>query len=220
MKAALFVCWRTLVQLHHRGYVFVWANVLWFLLSIPIITGPAAWAGLVRMSRRGYLEPTTGLDDFWQGFRENLTRGIGLALLNALIIGVNLSNLWSYANAPGVLAVALRWVWLLVLFFWLALQLYLWPLYYEMKQPTLLGAMRNAALMILLNPLFTLVIMLVAGAVALLSTGLGAPWLLITGGLLAALGTGAVLDRLIVAGLRPPLPQPAPPEDIRMADIE
>lgn len=209
MLAGLLVGLRTLRHLNQKGHLYIWANLLALGLSLPILTAPAAWAGLVKMSRRAYTQPTASIEDFWEGFRENLRRGIPLALLNILVIGINLFNLLSYAAAPPTLpTLALRWVWIFVLACWFLVQLYLWPLYYEMKTPTILGAMRNAAIMVALNPLFSLGILMIALIVSAFSTLLVAAWALLTLGFLAALGTGAVYDRLVAAGLHDPLPDP------------
>ncbi|MBZ0281918.1 MAG: DUF624 domain-containing protein [Anaerolineae bacterium] len=209
MIAGLRVCWRAIRHLNHKGHIYIWANLLWVGLSLPIITAPAAWAGLVKMSHRAHTQPTASIDDFWEGFRENLKRGAVMALLNVVVIGINLFNLLSYASAPPTLPVLmLRWLWIFILVIWFMGQLFMWPLFYEMKQPSLVGALRNALVMIALNPVFTLGVGLGAGLVMAFSTLLVAAWILLTGSLLAIIGTGAVLDRLVMAGLHAPLSDP------------
>lgn len=207
MADGLRAWWRGLRHLNQRGYIYIWANVLWALLSLPLVTAPAAWAGLVRMSYRAHTRPTADVNDFWEGFKENLGRGAALALLNAVIILVNVTNISAYRSQSGLLVDVLRLVWVLALLIWFTVQFYLWPLFYEMKQPSLRGALRNAAVMFLLNPFFTLGLWLGIAAVLLLSTVLVAPWLLLTGGALAAIATSAVFDRLEAAGLRPRIPE-------------
>ncbi len=204
-------CWRGLRNVNHRGYIYVWGNLLWLMLSLPIVTAPAAWAGLIRLSRTAQTAPSVNLDEFWQGFRDNLRRGFVLGVLNLVVVGINVVNLAAYWTQPGVGATVLRWVWLLALLVWFSIQLYLWPLFYEMKEPTLRGAFRNAAVMVYLNPLFTLGLWLVILPLVILSTFLFAvAWILITGGLLAAIANAAVLDRLEKAGLRQPQPPSVP----------
>jgi len=203
MIAGLGVCWRGLRHLNQRGYIYIWANVLWVLLSLPILTAPAAWAGLNKMSHQAYTQTSADLTDFWDGFRENLKRGFVMAVLNIVIIGVNLSNLTAYQNQSGLIFLALRWIWILLLLFWVTLQFYMWPLFYEMKEPTLRGALRNALVMMMLNPGFTLGLWIGTGLIIVFSTVLVAAWLLLTGGALASIATGAVLDRLASKGLRP-----------------
>jgi uncharacterized membrane protein YesL len=204
--AGLRAVWRGLRHLNHQGYIYIWANVLWVACSLPIITAPAAWAGLVAMSHVAHEGPTATVRDFWDGFRANLRRGLVLALLNALVIVVNVSNLIAYQRQPGVEFMALRLFWLAALLLWFVFQLYLWPLFYEMETPTLVGAARNALVMMVLNPLFTLGLWLGILLIAVVSTVLVASWLLLTGSLIAAIGVTAVRDRLVAGGYKNPSP--------------
>lgn len=192
--------WRGLQHLQHRGYQYIWANVLWIALSLPIITAPAAWAGLIRFSYYAHRQPTVSFDEFWQGFRENLKRGIGIGILNVVIVVVNVANLYAYQNDTSVGVAALRLVWLMALVGWFAIQLYVWALLYAMEQPSLKGAYRNAAVMILLNPLFTLGVWIVCAITALLSSAFPVAWILLTGSALAAIANSSVQDRLRAAG--------------------
>lgn len=202
MAAGLRAVWRGLRHVNQQGYVYIWSNVLWALLSLPVVTAPAAWAGLVKVSHAAHTRPTAEISLFWEGFREHFRHGLVLLVLNVVILVVNISNIASYSRQPGLLWDIGRLVWVLTLIVWFTVQLYLWPLYYEMKQPTLLGALRNAAVMMYLNPLFSLVVLACAALIAFLSTVFFASWVLISGSALAAVGTSAVLDRLEAAGLR------------------
>jgi len=202
MIAGLGAWWRGLRHLEHRGYIYIWANVLWVLLSLPILTAPAAWAGLIRLSHAAHTGPTADIRDFWDGFRENLKRGAVLAVLNLAVVVVNVTNLLAYREQTGLVAASLRIAWMLILALWFGVQFYMWPLFYEMREPSVRGAMRNAAVMILLNPGFTMGLWLGVALILVASTVLVAAWLLLTGGALAAIATSAVLDRLEAAGLR------------------
>jgi uncharacterized membrane protein YesL len=208
MINALRTWWRGLRHLNHRGYVYIWANIVWFLLSLPIITAPAAWAGLINLSRKAYTQPTADLRDFWEGFRENLGRGAVMAAASVLFIGINIVNLLAYRDQNTPAALILRGVWLLALVAWAAVQMYFWPLLYELQQPSLPGALRNAAVMALLNPIYTLTLLVGIVLVAVVSAVLVAAWPLLTGGLLASVITCAVFDRLAAAGLREPIRDP------------
>ena len=200
MRAAAIAWWRAVRHLNHRGYVYIWANVLWVALSLPLITAPAAWAGLARLSYLSSRQPGVTLDEFWQGFRENLKRGAALAIINVLVIVVNVVNLLGFRNAGGLAFDGLRVFWLLVVIIWFGIQLYVWPLFYAMERPSLPGAFKNAALMVILNPLFTLTAWFIAAVVIVVSTLLPAAWILLTGALLAAAANGLVADRLQAAG--------------------
>ena len=213
MLAGLRAGWRAMLHLNQRGHKYIWGNLLWVALSIPIVTAPAAWMAFVRLGYSLHRDPGTTMDEFWAGFRKNWRRGIVLALINAVILIVNISNLLSYWYTPGVVAMFLRVTWLIVLVGWFALQLYAYPLFFALEKPTLVAAFRNAAVMILLNPLFTAGVLLCAALILVLSMALPPAWILLTGAALCALANTAVQDRLRAAGLEktpPPDPDDVP----------
>lgn len=201
MVAGIRAGLRGLAHLWRRSYLYVWANLFWALLTLLVITAPAAWAGLARLGYVAHREPLVSLDDFWQGFRQTWKMGILLALINALFIFITVSNLMSYASQTGVGFVTLRIVWLGSLLLWLICQYFAWVFYFAMKQPTFVGALRNAAVMMLRNPLFTLGVLLILFLLMTVSTILPAAWILIGGSGMACIANSAVQDRLREAGL-------------------
>jgi len=207
MLAGVRAAGRGLRHFNHRGYIYIWANVLWVVLSLPIITAPAAWAALVKMSFLAQTTPSADVSDMWEAFRAYWRQGVLLGVANIVVVGMTAYNLAFYAADEGGGFTLLRGLWVVILAAWLVVQLYLWPLFFAMKQPALGGAMRNAAVMVLLNPGFTLGLWLVVALLVAVSSAFFVPWLLLTGGALACVATAAVLDRLESAGIRErPLP--------------
>lgn len=213
MIAGFRAVWRGVRHLNHQGYVYVWANLLWLALSLPILTAPAAWLGLNRLAYNAVRNPTAEFNDLWQGFKDYWRRGIVLALINIVFIAVTITNLIGFRDAPGLGFAALRFVWIAVLIIWLTIQAYALALFHGLEQPTLVAAFRNGAVMFILNPLFSLVVMLCVAVIAIISTLLPAAWLLLTGSALAAILNVAVYDRLIAAGVQPPPPPTDEPAD-------
>ena len=204
MIAGLRAGLRGLAHLWRRSYLYVWANLFWALLTLLVITAPAAFAGLIRLGYVAHREPLVSLDDFWQGFRATWKLGILLAIINVLCIMITFSNLISYAPETGLGFVVLRFVWLGSLLLWLITQYFAWVFYFGMKRPTFIGALRNAAVMMLRNPLFTLGILIILFILMSISTVLPAAWILIGGAGMASIANSAVQDRLRNAGLEPP----------------
>lgn len=126
--------------------------------------------------------------------------GAVLALMNLVIVGVNVTNLWSYQGQSGFGIAVMRVIWLFALFLWFTVQLYMWPIFYQMENPSLWGAMRNAFVMAYLNPIFTVTLWLCIAPIVVLSTILMIPWMLLTVGALAAIANSAVINRLEAAG--------------------
>lgn len=209
---------RGLQHLQHRGYQYIWANVFWIVLSLPLITAPAAFAGLARFSYLAHRQATVSMDEFWQGFRENIRRGALIGVLNVVVVVVNVGNLLAYQTSDGAGVVVLRVIWLVALIGWFAVQLYVWPLLYAMEQPSLKGAYRNAGVMLLLNPLFTLGVWLVCAVVIGFSAAFPVAWILLTGSTLAAIANSAVQNRLQAAGVQAKTEPLEPVADERFYD--
>lgn len=199
MIDGLRVTWRALGNLRWNGYAYVWANLAFVALCLPVVTAPAAWSALCRVGYLTYTDPSEAdLSAFWRTFRRNLWRALPWGLGSALFGYVNLSNLIAYSREDGLLVTGLMVIWLLAGVIWLGVLLFTWPMYYEMAEPSVWGATRNAALMVLHNPLMTLVLLVALALLAVISTVLIAAWLLLTFGVFAAFGNAAVQDRLAV----------------------
>ena len=200
--AAFRVWWRACRHLQHRGYIYVWANICFVLTAIPIVTAPAGFAGLVKLSDAALRGERADLNTFWQGLRENLARGTLLGLITLAVLVVNATNLSAYAE-PTLLGCALRTIWLGAIVVWLALMMYLWPGYYALEKPSVIGALRNAALMLVLNPVFTAFNIAGLALVALLSIVVPPFALLLAFSFSAIVSTVAARDRLAAAGHDP-----------------
>ncbi len=181
-----------------KGYTYIWANVAFVILSLPLITIPAAIAALFRVSHHVQTEPTeAGLEMFWEAFKSSLRVDVLLwGVANVLFAVVNFTNLAAYASVTDPAVMILRTIWYIAGIIWLGLLLYTWPLYYEMADPSLIGAMRNALVMVLQNPFFTATIIICAYVLTFLSFIFVAAWALVTFAVIAAVATAAVLERL------------------------
>lgn len=180
-----------------NGYAYIWANLAFLLLSLPIITAPAAYSALWRVAHETQTQPTTAdLGLFWETFRENLWRAMPWGFLNLAFVAITFSNFLAYNETPGLVVFGLRMAWLVSSFMWGGVVLYTWAIFYEMEIPSVWGATRNALVMTLKNPFFTLAILIGIILVSMISTILTMLWILLTWGAVAAISTAAVLDRL------------------------
>jgi len=199
MIDGLRVTWRALGNLRYNGYAYVWANLAFVVLCLPVITIPAAWSALCRVGYLAHTDPSEAdLGAFWQTFRQNLWRALPWGVGSALFGYINFSNLIAYASEGSLIVVVLMMVWFLAGIVWLGILLFTWPIYYEMAEPSVWGATRNAVVMVLRNPLMTLTLLVILAALAVVSTVLIAAWLLLTFGVVVAIGNAAVLDRLAI----------------------
>ena len=196
MLQAFRVIARAVNEFERFGWLYITANLLSVLLSVPLISAPAAFAGLSRLSHTAQTEITASMADFWAGFRQNLLRGLVVGIANAAVLGILWYNFNYYGGQSGLLITVLRTGWIVILILWLGAQLFLWPMLDEMEQPSLMGAIRNAFLMVMQNPLFTLTLMVALLLLAVISTIVFIPWLLVTFSFVACVANAAVLDRL------------------------
>lgn len=192
--------WQSTKHLNYRGYIYVWANILWIALTVLIITAPAAWAGLMILTYRSHTRIQVTLDDFWDGFKVHFWRATVNGIVTLLIILINVSNLLTYSpiNWFGRLA---SFVWFFTLILWIGVQLYLWTVIEELKKPSLLLAYRNALVMVLRNPLFTVSILWIVALILILSFALPPILILLTGSTISILGVGGALNCFKQAGI-------------------
>jgi uncharacterized membrane protein YesL len=199
MIAAIQVIFRGLNDVRLKGYTYIWANVAFVALALPIVTAPAAFSALCRVAHAARTQNhEADLELFWQTFKENLWRAMPWGAVHLLYGVINFSNITAYISSPNPLFKGLWVIWLGSTPFWLAVLLYTWFIYYEMEQPDLIGATRNALVMVVVNPVFTLTLMVAIILLSVISTFLVAAWLLLTWGFIASLGAEAVLNRLNV----------------------
>jgi uncharacterized membrane protein YesL len=200
MLAGLRAVLRGLNDVRQQGYIYIWANLAFVALSLPLVTMPAAYAALCRVAHQTQTEPRSPepLELFWETFKSLLWTALPWGLAMAGSAFIILSNMFAYADVPGVPVQALRMTWLLGMILWMALLLFTWPIYYEMAEPNVWGAARNAAVMVLRNPLFTAAVIVIVLFLVVVSTLAIVAWLLLSFGAVAAIGSAAVIDRLAV----------------------
>jgi hypothetical protein len=197
MIAAIKSIYIGLKNIWQQGYGYVWANLAFVILSLPIVTAPAAYRALMHVGYIGHTRKySADIGDFWEAFRADLWRTLPWGVAHAAFAIVNFSNLVSHTATGG--GILLRAVWLLATFVWLGVVLFTWTLYDEMETPSVWGATVNATVLVMRNPLFALTIVTFIVLVIWLSTFFMATWMVLTWGIIAAVSNAAVLNRLDV----------------------
>ncbi len=193
-QASALAVWIAAARLtFHRIGALMIANVIWWGLTLPVITWPPATAGLYHLAwaLRGPEGETTTWRAFWVGFRAYLWRSWGLMAADLALGGVLTIGLLFYLARSG----PVYWLWVPTAWFlalWLGVQLYLWPLFISQPEASLALLFRNALALVLHAPGFTVALAALLGATALIGLILAGPVLLILVAFLAVAQTMAV----------------------------
>ncbi|MFN8593375.1 MAG: DUF624 domain-containing protein [Thermomicrobiales bacterium] len=179
------------------------ANIVWFALSVPIVTWPAATAGLFGLVRLVVQEELDGapretrLGDFWIGFREHGIRSTILTAIDAAaVIAIAVAILF-YSQSP---AEPLRWLlgpFALIGVVWAGAQIYLYPLLLERTEQSPLQVLREALLTAIAFPPFTLALLVTSLILAIAAGALLGPILFVFFSAMATLQTVALRQLIL-----------------------
>lgn len=195
MKRLFSVVWFAIAGLYDELYHLAGMGILWFLMSVvlpygaawvatsisssplvvlPIILAsfvlvPPATAALYYVTSHMAREKRIEFGYFWEGLRTYFWpswKVAGLVLLSGMIL---LIDVWFYSKGEGLLftVISLLGMWLLA--FWVAVQVYLFPLLVSREQMGFFTMLKNAGLLTLAYPLFAAGIVVVIVLVTLLS---------------------------------------------------
>lgn len=173
------------------------ANLLWLALSLPLITAPAALAGLyyfVDLAVRGQ-DPR--ITSFFTGFWRYFAQSWALSALNFGILAVLLVNFVFYLGQAKewMRIIAIPMFYLLLL--WLCVQTYLFPLMLQSKRTMNPVPLFKAALRLTMaEPIYSGVIVLAVLAWIALNVALAGPILVLTTAGVAVIHTRATLTAL------------------------
>jgi uncharacterized membrane protein YesL len=171
------------------------ANVLWLIMSLLVVTWPAATAGLFYLARRvadeellADPEPAV-IADFWRGFREQWRRSSILSFGNLALLALIGFSLRFYGE--GAIE-SLSWLVgpiTLIGAAWAGMQLYLYPLLIHRRERSPFAIMREAFLMTISYPLNTFLMLLTTLVLLAAATILAGPVLFIFFSLIAIMQT-------------------------------
>jgi len=174
---ALKAFWQSIKSLYEDLLLLASVGLVWWVGTVLIVPGPAVTAGLALIAYRIVHEERVNFSIFWEETKSSLGKGWKLAGVNLLALILIATNIVFYWRFEGwVRYVVVAWVYIALL--WLAMQLFLFPLLYEMEKPRLTWLLRNAALMPMFRPGYTLLTLILCLLVTALS--IAVPFLLIT----------------------------------------
>lgn len=171
-------------------------NLLWTLSIVPIVTLPATTGALFYMTHKIAEGRVVGFEDFKRGFRVYFRQSSILGGLNLIVFLLLLANYSFYSHYPGLVFRLIQILYVYLFFVWLVTQLYIFPILLEQKTPSLRTAIRNAFVLILKHPLYSVLIGVMALVLVAVCVVLTLPAFLLMASILALLGNRAVLTLL------------------------
>lgn len=171
-----------------------------------LIVQPLATMGVQKVANRiaNYKRADSGF--FWEGTRELRRRGYILFLINLLVPAAVAFNVWFYFNSQGWLQIiGVIWLWLLL--FSLMAGQYVFPLLWQQDEPNIRLALRNAILLAIQYPLYTVLMLVFQLVLFALCFALTLPLLLLAPALIAFASNFALVGLLQEMGLAPQPPE-------------
>lgn len=206
--------WRTLIRTfklsyEHIGKVML-SNLVWFAVAfgpmlafsyLPFLQSDAVFliaiiAGFVTIGgatgavhyrmNRVLLGEETALKDMWEGFRLYWLRGTILFALGVLGSLILVFNIWFSQSYPVTWFMILSGLWVWGMIFWIALHQFVFPFLINQDRGVF-QTLKRAALIILANPLPTMLMLVFSIIVVALSLLFAAPLLIFVASFLALL---------------------------------
>ena len=137
-------------------------NIVTLLAQATIVLGPPAMAGLHAMCNRVANGFAISWDNYLQACRTYFVRSWIFAVPPILISALIVYNFLFYGTFAATWAVWVQGAWLAGLIFVTAIQFYMFPFLMEQDDKRWRMALRNSALVAGANPLYTVVLLVVA----------------------------------------------------------
>ncbi|HBY93294.1 MAG TPA: hypothetical protein DEP84_04885 [Chloroflexi bacterium] len=175
-----------------------------FVLLIPVVTAPLAFAGHYALANDIAEEKSVSWRTWWDGARRYWRPAAIWLGLYVLMILILLANLRFYARLNVSWAPLLQGIWVTLFILWVAVNLYVMPLYLLQTDQRLRLSYRNAALLAVSDPLTTFVLLVLLVLLFVLLSQVALPLILLLPPFTALVGAIAVRLRLEKEGLWQP----------------
>jgi hypothetical protein len=173
---------------------FLWAVLLTLLILLPL---PVISAGLCFVANQITHGIAVGWGTFVSGVRRYWSKGLIVGLVNGVILFLIGTNIRFYlVVVQGTLANFALSAWVVVALYWLLAQIYWFPMLLEMEDENLLRALRNALVMVIVTPGFSIVLGLIFGLLIAVSLLLTVPAALFLAALLLLISNHARRSRI------------------------
>lgn len=182
---AFIVMGRTLKAGYEELFLCVFMSIAWWIGTILIIPAAPVTQAMHHVANRmaNYQRVNNGF--YWEVLWKNFGRSWLLYLFHLLLPAAIAMNIWFYINGgtSWMRIIGIAWLWIMILIM-MMLQ-YFFPLFWQQDEPNLKLVLRNAFLLAVRYPLYTLLMLLFQMTFLLLSFGLMLPLILLTPAVMA-----------------------------------
>lgn len=222
IRIAFQSTWEALKDMWDEMFILIFCNILWALTFIPLAMAYAIYTtmrlsgiivlvtlvaitvvlqslvngGLFYMTHKIAEGRAVSFGDFKDGLRQYRRKSIAMGFTFSIVLLILVANLYFYGRFDGVIYRILQILFLYLVAIWTLMQLYVFPLLIEQEEDSLRLALRNASVLVLRHPDFSIAIGIVALILIAISVALTIPAIILLGSVLALLGNRAVVNLL------------------------
>jgi len=176
-------------------------NPFWLMPLLAIPAGPAT-AALANVSRPVARDLHADRSMFFEGFRTYWKQALALSAIAMVVLSLLLLNLIFYISRENAFFQTFSLFWALLIVFWLGVCLYMYPVLVGLKEPGVMAALKTTVAVAFGNPFFSLLLVVIAGALTVLSVVVAILLLLAWPAVIALLGEQGL--KLFVERVRGP----------------
>ncbi len=151
------------------GWSWLATNGPWWIAPLAALPAGPATAALAVVARRCARELHVDRSYYFGGLKIFWRQALALSGLGTLGLALLALNLIFYLAQQNPLFQALAVLWAYLSLLWLSAQLYVYPILVSMERPSVLAALRLAVAAAFANPLFSLMLIVIAGLLTVLS---------------------------------------------------
>lgn len=182
-----------LTDAYYKAVPLFSINLAWFILSLPIITIFPALGGLYYAIMEMENENTASWETVWEGFKSHWWWSVRWGVLVLLVDVVLVVNIWFYASLAQTWAVYAMTASIVLLFIWMLIQQFSFPLLLLQKDKKISVAIRNGYVVLMRQPLAALKLLALTALIAVVSTLVPPLWIFISMALILQIQTRTVL---------------------------
>jgi len=204
---AFTVMGRILKAAYEDLFICVFLSIAWWIGTILVLPAAPVMVAMHRVTNRIANYKRVDNSFFWEALRQHIGKGWLLYGISLLIPLAVFMNVWFYlySTSSWLNIIGIAWLWALLLVV-MVLQ-YIFPLFWQQDEPEVRMILRNALLLVLRYPLYTLLILFFQLFLLIVSIALTLPLILLTPALLALTANFAVTGILQEMDLAPEPPE-------------